>query len=149
MEINWQDRHHSQLSAAQLYQLLALRNAVFIVEQNCPYQDIDGADLAGENRHLLGMYNDQLVACARLLAPAESSKPVKIGRVIVASQARGLRLGNRLMEQALACCAGHWPQHKVRLSAQAHLEQFYGSFGFKTVSDVYLEDNIPHIDMEK
>ncbi|WP_428943596.1 GNAT family N-acetyltransferase [Pantoea sp. FN060301] len=149
MKVIWQDRHHSQLSAAQLYQLLALRNAVFIVEQNCPYQDIDGADLAGENRHLLGMSGDRLMACARLLAPAEASKPVKIGRVIVASEARGLRLGNQLMEQALACCAAHWLQHKVRLSAQAHLEQFYGSFGFKTVSDVYLEDNIPHIDMEK
>ncbi|WP_147198949.1 GNAT family N-acetyltransferase [Pantoea sp. MBD-2R] len=149
MNIIWQDLHHSELSAPLLYQLLALRNAVFVVEQNCAYQDIDGADLAHENRHLLGWFDDRLLAYARILSPEEHSQPVKIGRVIVSSEARGLSLGNRLMEQAVDLCKEHWPQHKIKLSAQAHLQAFYGHFGFKTVSDVYLEDNIPHVDMEK
>lgn len=147
MNIIWQDLHHSELSAAQLYQFLALRNAVFIVEQNCPYQDVDGADLAGENRHLSGFCNGELLAYARLLAPEGRVKPVRIGRVIVAGSARGLSLGNRLMEQAVMRCEYHWPQHGISLSAQAHLQEFYGRFGFKAVGDVYLEDDIPHVEM--
>ncbi|WP_067705680.1 GNAT family N-acetyltransferase [Erwinia sp. ErVv1] len=149
MKPEWHDLHHSELSTAQLYQLLALRSAVFVVEQNCPYQDVDGIDLLGENRHLLGMLDNKLVACARLLAPQTASEPVKIGRVIVASEARGLSLGNRLMEQAVDRCEQHWPQHNIFLSAQAHLQRFYAGFGFTPVSDAYLEDNIPHIDMER
>ncbi|KGT91787.1 acyltransferase [Erwinia typographi] len=148
MEVYWQDLHHSELSTAQLYQLLALRNTVFVVEQHCPYQDIDGADLRGDNRHLLAIFDNQLLAYARILAPESAEKPVKIGRVIVASEARGLSLGNRLMEQAIASCEHYWPQHKIFLSAQAHLQAFYGRFGFHAVSDTYLEDDIPHIDME-
>lgn len=149
MEVYWQDLHHSEMSAAQLYQVLALRNAVFVVEQNCPYQDLDGADLSGENRHLLAILDRQLVAYARILAPEEADKPVKIGRVIVCSEARGLSLGSRLMEQAIATCEHFWPQHKIFLSAQAHLQNFYGRFGFETVSEEYLEDTIPHIDMQR
>ena len=149
MEVYWQDLHHSELSAAQLYQVLALRNAVFVVEQNCPYQDLDGADLSGENRHLLAILDRQLIAYARILAPVTADKPVKIGRVIVCSEARGLSLGNRLMEQAIATCEHFWPQHKIFLSAQAHLQNFYSRFGFETVSEEYLEDNIPHIDMQR
>ncbi|RRZ94666.1 GNAT family N-acetyltransferase [Erwinia sp. 198] len=149
MEIRWQNLHHSELNATQLYQILALRNAVFIVEQNCPYQDVDGADLTGGNRHLLGMANSQLLAYARLLAPKNHEDPVKIGRVIVSGEARGQKLGNRLMEQAIACCERYWPQHGIFLSAQAHLQDFYGRFGFKPTGEVYPEDGIPHVDMER
>jgi len=149
MEIRWQNLHHSELNATQLYQILALRNAVFIVEQNCPDQDVDGADLAGENRHLLGIANNQLLAYARLLAPKNDEEPVKIGRVIVSGEARGLKLGNRLMEQAIVDCERHWPQHDIFLSAQAHLQDFYGQFGFKPTGEVYPEDGIPHVDMER
>lgn len=147
MLLQWQDLHHQQLSAAQLYQLLALRNTVFIVEQQCVYQDIDGADLSGENRHLLATRENKLLAYARLLAPQSAEQPARIGRVIVSGEARGMKLGNQLMEQAVASCRHHWPQHNVFLSAQAHLQDFYGRFGFRAVSGNYLEDNIPHIDM--
>jgi len=149
MNIKWQDLHHSELNAAQLYQILALRNAVFIVEQNCPYQDIDGQDLTGENRHLLAMLDNQLVGYARILAPGQANSVVKVGRVIVSGEARGLSLGSRLMEQAIDCCEHYWPQHTIFLSAQAHLQKFYGRFGFRAVSEIYLEDAIPHIDMTK
>ncbi len=145
--IQWQDLHHSQLSLTQLYALLKLRCAVFIVEQNCPYQDIDGEDLRGNNRHILGWRDGELIACARLLE--ESDGAIAIGRVIVASQARGEKLGYQLMEQALASCERHWPGVGLRLGAQAHLEAFYASFGFQPVTDIYDEDGIPHIGMAR
>ncbi|WP_034916080.1 GNAT family N-acetyltransferase [Erwinia sp. 9145] len=148
MALDWQDLHHSELTTQQLYQILALRNTVFIVEQICPYQDIDGADLYGENRHILALSDNKLLAYARLLAPQGEDRPAKIGRVIVSGEARGMKLGNQLMEQAVASCQDHWPQHKIFLSAQAHLQRFYGRFGFTAVSETYLEDDIPHVDMQ-
>ncbi len=110
---------------------------------------MDGQDLTADNRHILGMRGDELVAYARILTPADDAAPVAIGRVIVSASARGLNLGNRLMEQALLSCEQHWPGREVYLSAQAHLQNFYGRLGFQAVGDIYLEDNIPHINMRK
>lgn len=149
MDIIWLDKHHRELTTAELYALLALRCAVFVVEQQCAYLDVDGDDLQGDNRHLLGMHNNQLVAYARLLAPADAGSPVKIGRVIVSDSVRGARLGNRLMAEALASCQQHWPGRDLFLSAQAHLQAFYGQHGFVAIGEIYLEDGIPHIDMQK
>jgi ElaA protein len=145
--LTWQDLHHSALSVSDLYSVLALRNAVFIVEQNCPYQDIDGDDLLGENRHLLGWREGKLVAYARILKSENELEPVVIGRVIIDSAVRGEKLGYKLMERAMASCEQHWPQSTVYLGAQAHLQSFYANFGFKPVTEVYDEDGIPHIGM--
>ncbi|MBK4714093.1 MULTISPECIES: GNAT family N-acetyltransferase [Tenebrionibacter/Tenebrionicola group] len=145
--IQWQDLHHSQLSVPQLYALLRLRCAVFVVEQNCAYQDIDGDDMVGENRHLLAWRDNALIAYARLLK--QPGEPVVIGRVIVAPQARGEKLGNRLMKEALNVCANHWPDSSIYLGAQAHLQRFYRQFGFIPVTDVYDEDGIAHIGMAR
>ena len=149
MDITWLDKHHRELTTTELYALLALRCAVFVVEQQCAYLDVDGDDLQGDNRHLLGMHDNQLVAYARLLAPADAASPVKIGRVIVSDSVRGARLGNRLMAEALASCQQHWPGRDLFLSAQAHLQAFYGQHGFVPIGETYLEDGIPHIDMQK
>ncbi|MDR7343115.1 ElaA protein [Pantoea alhagi] len=149
MELTWYDVHHSELNIHQLHDILALRNRVFIVEQQCAYQDIDGQDLARDNRHVFALGEGRLLACARLLTPADAGSPVKIGRVIVTSEARGLQLGYRLMEQALIGCEQYWPGHQQFLSAQAHLQGFYARIGFKPVGEIYLEDNIAHIDMVK
>ncbi|SFN31288.1 ElaA protein [Izhakiella capsodis] len=148
MDLTWQDIHHSELTTLQLYALLALRNQVFIVEQNCPYLDIDNQDLQGENRHIIGSRSGEIVACARILAPTQDDKPVKIGRVSVSQSARGARIGQQLMVRAMASCQKHWAQRTVFLSAQAHLQNFYGHFGFQAMSDIYLEDGIPHVDMQ-
>ncbi|XBS69852.1 GNAT family N-acetyltransferase [Acerihabitans sp. KWT182] len=145
MDVIWYDWHKSELTVQRLYEILALRNEVFIVEQTCPYLDIDGLDLLGDNRHVAGYQGSDLVAYARILTDSDS---LIIGRVIVSPRARGIKLGNRLMEQALAACVAHWPGRKVHLSAQAHLQQFYGRFGFHVVTDIYYEDNIPHIGMD-
>lgn len=143
--IDWHDYHHSELTAAQLYAILALRCEVFVVEQTCIYQDIDGQDLAGENRHIVAWIGGKPAAYARILRHAED---VAIGRVIVAPSARGLRLGYQLMEQALISCHKHWPGSRVAISAQAHLDAFYARLGFVVYTEVYEEDGIPHVGME-
>ncbi len=96
--MTWQDLHHSELTVPQLYALLKLRSEVFVVEQQCVYQDVDGDDLVGENRHLLGWRDGELVAYARILKSEEEFAPVVIGRVIVSPAARGAKLGYQLME---------------------------------------------------
>lgn len=148
MMITWQDLHHTALTPQTLYALLQLRCAVFIVEQHCPYQDVDGADLQGETRHILGWRDNKLVACARILTEHDGH-PLVIGRVVVDSTLRGIQLGQQLMTRALECCEKHWPGAPVWLGAQAHLQHFYGQFGFHAVSDIYLEDGIAHIGMQR
>ena len=147
--IQWQDLHHSELSVSSLYALLKLRCEVFIVEQTCPYLDIDGDDLLGDNRHVLGWKDNELVAYARILKSADDLAPVVIGRVIVSPRARGEKLGYQLMEQTLAACKKQWPDKALYLGAQAHLREFYSHFGFTPVTDVYDEDGIPHVGMAK
>ncbi len=147
--IRWQDLHHSELTVAELYAVLKLRSEVFVVEQTCPYLDVDGDDLLGENRHILGWKADQLVAYARILKSDDDVSPVVIGRVIVSAQVRGEKLGYQLMDRAVNTCAQHWPQHALYLGAQAHLQAFYAHFGFQPVTDVYDEDGIAHIGMAR
>ncbi|MEJ5071542.1 GNAT family N-acetyltransferase [Enterobacter ludwigii] len=147
--IQWNDLHHSQLTVPQLYALLKLRCEVFVVEQTCPYQDIDGDDLLGENRHILGWRDGELVAYARILKSEEEYEPVVIGRVIISPAVRGEKLGYTLMEQTLASCQKNWPQKALYLGAQAHLQPFYAHFGFSPVTDVYDEDGIPHVGMAR
>ncbi|HAT1571963.1 TPA: GNAT family N-acetyltransferase [Kluyvera cryocrescens] len=147
--IRWQDLHHSELTVAELYALLKLRSEVFVVEQACIYLDIDGDDLLGENRHILGWQGDTLVAYARILVSEEAVEPVTIGRVIVSPAVRGERLGYQLMERAIASCEQRWPERAIYLGAQAHLRAFYGHFGFIAVTDVYDEDGIAHVGMAR
>lgn len=134
--IIWEDLHHSELSVKKLYALLKLRCEVFIVEQKCPYLDVDGLDLIGENRHILGWHKNELVACTRILKSTDETRPVVIGRVIVSEALRGERLGQRLMEQTLAFCMRHWPDKAFYLGAQTRLQAFYLHFGFTPVTDV-------------
>ncbi len=143
--LHWQDYHHSELNTAQLYAILALRSEVFVVEQNCVYQDIDGQDLSGENRHIVAWLDGHVAAYARILRLKDE---VAVGRVIVAPSARGLKLGYELMEQALAACQKHWPGARVAISAQAHLQGFYARLGFVAYTEIYDEDGIAHVGME-
>ncbi|WP_410012794.1 GNAT family N-acetyltransferase [Sodalis sp. C49] len=145
MNLDWYDWHQSELTPQRLYDILALRNAVFIIEQNCIYQDVDGRDLVGDNRHVAGYLDGELSAYARIL---DEGDQLAIGRVIVAAKARGMNLGLQLMARALSACAAHWPERTVHLSAQAHLQPFYARLGFRAVTEVYDEDGIPHIGMD-
>lgn len=133
-----------------LYEALALRSAVFVVEQACVYLDPDGLDVPCW--HLTGHVGDLLHAYARLVPPLTKgplqTQPM-IGRVVTAPAARGSGQGRALMQQALAECARLWPGEAVEIQAQAHLHDFYASLGFTASSDCYDEDGIAHIDMRK
>ncbi|MGB1237143.1 MAG: GNAT family N-acetyltransferase [Pseudomonadales bacterium] len=148
--LQWQTQSFSELSVPELYQIMQLRQQVFVVEQQCIYQDLDGLDQTA--LHLCGWQQDetggrQLSAYLRIFAPTEERLEVVIGRVLTAQNCRGDGLGRLLMEQALTVVGCDYPNTAIYLSAQQHLEAFYASLGFETCSDPYDEDGIPHIAM--
>lgn len=149
MTIEWICKHHEDLGKEQLYAILQLRTEVFVVEQKCAYQEVDGRDLEGDTCHLMAWQDDRLVAYLRLLDPTSQGGDVVIGRVVIAPQVRGKGLGHDLMQQALKQAEKHWPETSIYLSAQAHLQGYYGRYGFVVVGEEYLEDDIPHIGMRK
>lgn len=136
-----------ELSPRDLYAMLKLRVDVFVVEQKCAYPELDGKDL--EALHLRLLLGKELVASARLRKPAKADPAARIGRVVVSPLHRGKRLGERIMVGAIAQCERLYPESPIKLSAQSHLTRFYGSFGFVAVSEEYLEDDIPHVDMQR
>ena len=142
--VEWAVLEAGELDVPTLYDLLALRSAVFVVEQSCPYLDPDGRDLDPGTRHVLGRREGQVVAYARVLPPTAEVGHPRIGRVIVSEAARGQQLARRLMALALETCEQVWPGTGVELGAQAHLGGFYGSLGFEPVGAPYVEDGIPH-----
>lgn len=147
--MDWQLRTFEALSNHELYQLLKLRVDVFVVEQTCPYPELDDKDPITGVHHLLGYEQDQLVACARLLPAGISYPSVSIGRVATHEKARGNGLGHQLLEQAIHQCQRLWPNSAIEIGAQEHLSAFYGRYGFVATSEMYLEDGIPHIDMKR
>ncbi|CAE6881752.1 GNAT family N-acetyltransferase [Vibrio sp. B1FLJ16] len=147
--LTWITLPFTQLTTLQLYELMRLRVDVFVVEQNCPYPELDGKDTLEGVYHLLGYDGDELVACARLLPTGTTYDNVSIGRVVTKQSARGGGLGHKLLQQALAQCESLWPEQTIDIGAQEHLIQFYASHGFNVISDSYLEDGIPHVDMRR
>jgi ElaA protein len=147
-EVHWQLAAFDQLDAPSLYALLAARIAVFVVEQACAYQELDGLDPAA--LHLSGKLEDgRLVAVARILPPGTRYDQPSIGRVLTLPSMRGTGLGRVLMQRAIEICRQRWPELPIRLAAQQHLEAFYRSLGFVTISDPYDEDGIEHVDMRR
>ncbi|MBF8778899.1 GNAT family N-acetyltransferase [Pseudomonas fulva] len=149
MSLDWICKHHTDLGKQQLHAILQLRTEVFVVEQRCAYQEVDGQDLAGDTCHLMAWQDDQLVAYLRLLDPQSQGGDVVIGRVVIAASARGQGLGDQLLRKGLEFASRCWPQTPVYLSAQAHLQAFYARHGFEVASEAYVEDGIPHIGMRK
>ncbi|MGO3728709.1 MAG: GNAT family N-acetyltransferase [Enterococcus viikkiensis] len=131
-----------QLSSQELLTILQARTAVFVVEQNCPYQEVDEIDR--EAIHVCLMEQDKLQAYARIY---ETSNGIHFGRVMVVKEFRGHQLGRKLVAETLEAIEERFPQRSVIISAQAHLIDFYQSFGFTACSEIYLEDDIPHMDM--
>lgn len=146
MPLRWECLPFEDLRLEQLYASMALRQIVFVVEQDCPYLDADGKD-AG-SWHLFGWQGEQLQAYARLLPEGLSyPKDASIGRVVTHPDVRGTGLGVALMEKSIAECMRLWPQSSLRISAQSYLEAFYQRFGFENTGKHYLEDGIPHQEM--
>jgi ElaA protein len=142
--MNWIHKIYNQLSLDELYQILQLRAEVFVVEQNCPFNDLDGKDRYCQ--HLMCYLEDgQLLAYTRIVPPKISYPEPSIGRVITALSARKMKLGKNLMERSIQLLENTYGSQAIRIGAQLYLKKFYQSFGFEQASDVYLEDGIEHI----
>ncbi len=138
-------RFFDELTASELYQVMQLRNEVFVVEQNCVYQDADNKD--PQSHHLMIRDNNKLAAYCRLLPPGLAYEQMSIGRVISSPAYRKTGAGKLLLKEAIEACHKLFGEGPIKIGAQLYLKKFYESFGFEQVSDVYLEDNIEHISM--
>lgn len=140
-------KHFNELTTVELYSILELRCAVFMIEQNCNESELDGRDL--NCYHLLITSDSRLIAYARLLPPGLTYPQASIGRVVVAPQSRGAGLGFTLMQYAIQYSETLFGKGDIKISAQLYLENFYKTLGFTTISDVYEEAGIKHIKMLK
>ena len=147
MDILWKIKPFETLTTAELYNLLQIRNEVFIVEQNCVYQDVDSKDQKAY--HIIGELDGIVVAYARLFKSKDYFDEASIGRVLVKQTHRNFKLGHLLMERAIYFISSELGEIKITISAQLYLKLFYESHGFIQTSDTYLEDDIPHIEMKR
>lgn len=144
--LHWRCLPFEGLGVAELYAVLQLRSAVFVVEQHCVFQDMDGLDPACH--HLLGQdASGQLLAYARLVPKGLAFAEASVGRVVTALAGRGRALGHQLMAQACTSLTALWGAQPIRIGAQAHLQAFYAQHGFVADGPGYLEDGIPHVEM--
>jgi ElaA protein len=149
-QLEWRWKAFEDLTTAEVYAMLAARSAVFVVEQNCVYGDIDGLD--SDAWHLFaygangsGEKRPPLAGYLRVLLPDAEDTDIRIGRVLTTAEFRGIGLGNAMLERSLTHIRAQWPGTPIRLHAQAHLQGFYGAFGFTPVSEIHEEDGIPHV----
>ncbi len=148
MNISWQIKHFQELNTIELYDILALRAEVFVVEQNCAYQDLDGKDK--KSYHLIGRNGHGTIVCTARILPQHLSYPqVSIGRVVIHPSQRGSGIGHELMYFVLNFIKDEFGKEEpITISAQKHLEKFYNYHKFISISEEYLEDDIPHIKMQ-
>lgn len=143
--LHWQACPFDALGPGQLHDILQLRSAVFVVEQRCLFQDIDGLDPRAWH---LGAWRDgRLLASARCFAAGVSFAEASIGRVVTAPQARGGGLGHALVRRAIALVEAQFGPQPIRIGAQAHLAGFYAAHGFVDIGRPYVEDGIDHLEM--
>jgi ElaA protein len=147
MPIQWLLKKFEELTPYQLYAILQLRNEVFVVEQNCVFQDADDKDQ--DSFHLMGFLNNKLVAYTRLAPSGISYEQPSIGRVVTSPSVRKIGAGKELMQQSINAVYNLFGEQPIKIGAQLYLKKFYESFGFKQISDVYDEDGIDHIYMLK
>lgn len=147
MPIEWQWRRYGELTSSEIYVIFAARQAVFVVEQNSVYLDMDGKDL--DAWHLIAWSGKEVAAYLRLLAPGVSYPEPSLGRILTTKIGRGSGLGRELVARGLQRMHDLYPTLPIRIGAQAHLQKFYGSFGFVPASEPYIEDGIPHIEMRR
>lgn len=141
----WKIKRFDELTTVELYKILKIRGEVFVVEQTCPYLDTDGKD--EKCWHLYAEEKGQMIAYARILAKGLSYEEMSIGRVLVKAEYRKKGLARELVQRAMGFITDTLGETKIKIGAQAYLTEFYKSLGFEPVSEIYLEDEIPHIDM--
>jgi ElaA protein len=147
MKIQWKIKPFEALTTNELYDILRLRSEIFVVEQNCVYLDLDGKDKLA--LHLFGEFEGKIVAYSRLFKPGITFENASIGRVVVDANYRDRKWGHDLMREAIARIQLHFGESKITIGAQLYLKKFYESHGFVQTSEMYLEDDIPHIEMKR
>ncbi len=145
MNIHWHCKAFKNLTPDELYQIIRLRNEVFVVEQNCIFQDADNKDQ--ECFHLMGWIEGELAAYTRLAPAGYIYAEVSIGRVVTSPKYRRNKIGYALMKKSIEECKQIFGITNIKIGAQYYLKNFYAAFGFKQISDIYLEDGIEHIYM--
>ena len=135
----------NQLSLDELYYLLQLRSQVFVVEQDCVYQDIDGNDQKA--LHIIGTIENKIIAYTRCFRPGDYFREASIGRVVVKESQRKFKRGNQIMNNSIKAIKDHYKTNTIKISAQCYLNKFYTNLQFKPIGEKYLEDGIPHIYM--
>ncbi|MFT7353023.1 MAG: ElaA protein [Flavobacterium sp.] len=135
----------NEFTIDELYYILQLRSEVFVVEQDCVYQDLDGKDQKA--LHIYGFKNDKIVAYTRIFKPGDYFDNASIGRVVVQENERKFGIGHDVMKASIKAVKTHFKVDKITISAQVYLKKFYESHGFQQVGEGYLEDGIPHIEM--
>ena len=145
MQLTWTLKEFAELTPAELYAIIRLRNEVFVIEQNCIYQDADNKDQ--DSLHLCGWLDPELVAYTRLIPPGLSYEECSIGRVVTAPAHRKTGAGKELMQVSIEKAFHTFNTDTIKIGAQVYLKKFYESLGFEQCSDDYLEDGIPHITM--
>ena len=143
--IEFYPKEYDQLTKDELYEILRLRTEVFVVEQNCVYQDIDNKDQKAI--HILGVKKGNIVAYARIFKPKDYFEYASIGRIVIHPKERDNKYGYELVETAIMAINIHFKTYTIAISAQEHLEKFYNNLGFEKEGKTYLEDGIPHIYM--
>lgn len=144
--MDWKTYHFEELTTKDLYEVLKLRVDVFVVEQNCPYPELDNLDQ--QSIHLLCREDGVIQSYARLVPAGAKYNLPSIGRVIVRKEARGRGLAKELLERSIDYILTEWKAPAIQLQGQVYLQEFYQSFGFQPVSESYDEDGIPHVDMK-
>ncbi len=145
INLNWNLKRFEELTLSEIYEILRLRNEVFVVEQNCAYQDCDGKDI--NSYHLYSEDNGRIISYLRIIDKGVSYNEVSIGRVLVRKNYRGKGISRQMMIEAIKFIEQTLNEKEIRIQAQAYLIEFYKSFGFIEISGEYTEDGIPHIDM--
>ena len=143
--MNWKIKRFEELTTTELYEILRVRAEVFVVEQTCIYQDLDLKDKKAY--HLFCEDNDEIVAYLRILDKNVSYSEISIGRVLVTEMNRGKGLAREMMQKAISFVEEELSEMQIRISAQLYLKKFYEGLGFSVTSDIYLEDDIEHIEM--
>ena len=134
-----------ELTNTELYQMLKLRQEVFIIEQACIYPDIDNRDESAH--HLIALDHGKIIGCLRILGKGAVFEEASIGRVVVSECCRGRGIAKKMMQQAIQFIGSAQKEKYIKISAQTYVVPFYSSLGFEAVSEEYLEDGIPHVDM--
>lgn len=143
--MNLEIKKFNELKVEELYEILRVRSEVFVVEQNCVYNDQDGKDI--ESIHIMIVEDTKIMAYLRVIKPGVSYDDASIGRVLVTSEARKKGLARKIVCAGINYITNNWNENKITIGAQNYLRDFYESLGFEAVSEVYLEDGIPHLDM--